>query len=322
MSVTTRQDLISYCLRKLGAPVITIDVAQEQVEDRLDEAIQFFQDYHYDGTERVYLNHQVTGSSVYVTSVSNFIVSETVKSSTGAEFKIDSIDLLNNKLVTKAVTKNGLTNGQFNNLEIIVGQTSGASTTVIRKETGDIENRYVPVSDMVTGVIRAVPWFAGVSKNSSSYMFDPQYQIIMSNFQSIASSSMIYYSQMMSHLSLIDQVLRPIDSLRFNRKTNKIYLDFDWNTADIGSYIIFEVYRILDPEEFSTIYNDRMLKKLVTAKIKYQWAQNTGKFAGVQLLGGVTVDASTLMAQAVAEISSAESEIKDAYSLPSIGFCG
>lgn len=320
MSVSSRQDLISYALRKLGAPVITIDVAQEQVEDRVDEALQYFHDYHYDGTERVYLNHKIVGSSIYVASVTNFIVSETVVSSTGAVFKIENIDSINNILVTKFVTKNGVMNGEFSNLEVITGTSSGASSTVIRKETGDIENRFVPVSEMVTGVIRAVPWWA--VSNKSTYMFDPQYQVAMTNFQSLSSTSMIYYTQVMSHMALMDQVLRPIDSLRFNRKTSKVYLDFDWTTAEIGSYIVFEVYRILDPEEFVSIYNDRMLKKLVTAKIKYQWAQNTGKFQGIQLLGGVTVDSTTLMAQAVAEIESAENEIKDVYSTPSIGFCG
>jgi 2-phosphoglycerate kinase len=126
----------------------------------------------------------------------------------------------------------------------------------------------------------------------------------------------------MQHISLIDQVLRPIDSLRFNRKMSKIYLDFDWSTAEIGSYLIFECFRILDPEEYVSIYNDRMLKKLVTAKIKYQWGQNIQKFQGIQLLGGVTVDGTTIMAQAVAEISAAEDEIKSVYSTPAVGFIG
>lgn len=121
---------------------------------------------------------------------------------------------------------------------------------------------------------------------------------------------------------MLDQILRPIDSVRFNRKTSKIYLDFDWTTAEIGGFLIFECYRILDPEEFVSVYNDRMLKKLVTAKFKYQWATNCQKYQGIQLLGGVTVDATTLMAQAVAEIESAENEIRDAYSENAIGFVG
>jgi hypothetical protein len=320
MSINSRADLITYALHKLGAPVIKIEIADEQIQDRVDEALQFYQDFHYDGTERVYLKHQITGSEILVISTANFIVGENVISASGASFIIEAIFPSTYTLLTKMVHKNGVNNGTFSTLEPITGTQSGATTTVVSKNTGDIENGYVPISELVTGVIRAIPWWAVTNK--STYMFDPQYQVIMSTFQNLSSSSMIYYSQLMSHISLIDQILRPIDSIRFNRKTSKIYLDYEWNTATIGGFLIFEVYRILDPEVITTIYNDRMLKKLVTAKLKYQWASNFQKYQGIQLLGGVTVDATTLMAQAVAEIESAENEIRDSYEEMAIGFIG
>ena len=55
---TTRQELIDYCLRQLGAPVLEINVAEEQVEDLVDDAIQFFQERHFDGVEQVYLKYR------------------------------------------------------------------------------------------------------------------------------------------------------------------------------------------------------------------------------------------------------------------------
>lgn len=320
MSINSRANLIQYALHKLGAPVIKIELADEQIQDRVDEALQFYQDFHYDGTERIYLKHQITGSQILVVDTSNFIVGENVISSTGASFLIENISTSNHTFLTKTVNKGGLNNGTFSDMEVIVGSQSGATTNVISKVVGDIENGYVPISELVTGVIRAIPWWSVTNK--STYMFDPQYQVIMSTFQNLSSSSMIYYSQLMSHISLIDQILRPIDSIRFNRKTSKIYLDYEWNTATIGGFLIFEVYRILDPEVITAIYNDRMLKKLVTAKLKYQWASNFQKYQGIQLLGGVTVDATTLMAQAVAEIESAENEIRDSYEEMAIGFIG
>jgi hypothetical protein len=60
MPVNSRQDLAQYCLRRLGEPVISIDVSPDQVEDRLDDALQYFMDFHYDGVERYYLKHLVT----------------------------------------------------------------------------------------------------------------------------------------------------------------------------------------------------------------------------------------------------------------------
>lgn len=57
---TTRQGLIDYCLRALGAPVIEINIDDDQVEDRIDEAIQFYQEYHSDAVTRVFYKHVVT----------------------------------------------------------------------------------------------------------------------------------------------------------------------------------------------------------------------------------------------------------------------
>ena len=60
----TRQQLIDYCLRNLGEPVIEINVDYDQLEDRVDEALQYFQDYHSDATLRTYLKHQITADDV------------------------------------------------------------------------------------------------------------------------------------------------------------------------------------------------------------------------------------------------------------------
>ena len=52
---TTRTEFKEYCLRSLGKPVIDVNVDPDQVEDRIDEALQYFCQYHYNATERVYL---------------------------------------------------------------------------------------------------------------------------------------------------------------------------------------------------------------------------------------------------------------------------
>ena len=57
---STRQELIDYSLRRLGYPVLEINVDDDQIEDLVDDAIQHFQDYHYDGVERMFLKHKVT----------------------------------------------------------------------------------------------------------------------------------------------------------------------------------------------------------------------------------------------------------------------
>ena len=57
---STKATLKSYCLRALGSGVIDINVSDDQVDDRLDEALQYFAQYHYDGIEKMYLKHLIT----------------------------------------------------------------------------------------------------------------------------------------------------------------------------------------------------------------------------------------------------------------------
>ena len=74
--VTTRTDLEEYCLRKLGAPVIDINVADEQIDDRIDEALEVYQEYHSDATVKTYFKHLVTATDVtnkYIPVANNII---------------------------------------------------------------------------------------------------------------------------------------------------------------------------------------------------------------------------------------------------------
>ena len=61
---STRSELIDYCKRKLGAPVLEINVADEQVEDLIDDAIQFFQERHFDGVYQTYMKYKITQEDI------------------------------------------------------------------------------------------------------------------------------------------------------------------------------------------------------------------------------------------------------------------
>jgi hypothetical protein len=68
---STRQGLIDYCKRQLGYPVLQINIDDDQVDDIIDTAIQFFQEWHYDGVETMYLKHQITADDVFRFNDSN-----------------------------------------------------------------------------------------------------------------------------------------------------------------------------------------------------------------------------------------------------------
>ena len=61
---TTKTEFGEWCLRRLGKPVIEVNVDSTQIDDRVDEALQYFSQYHYDGTERMYLKYKVTAADI------------------------------------------------------------------------------------------------------------------------------------------------------------------------------------------------------------------------------------------------------------------
>jgi len=73
---TSRSEFKEYCLRKLGKPVIEINVDDDQVEDRIDESLRYYWDYHFDGSEKVYYKHAITSddkTNKYITLPENII---------------------------------------------------------------------------------------------------------------------------------------------------------------------------------------------------------------------------------------------------------
>jgi hypothetical protein len=244
--ITTREQLKDYCLRRLGAPVIEINLDDDQVEDRLDDAFQFYREYHYDAVEMVYLKHEITST--------------------------------------------------------------------------DIANQYIPVPDSVVGVIRMLPF---TNRSDGTNIFSIRYQLLVNDLYSLMSTNLIYYAQVKTELELINQILTGIKPVRFNRHMNRLYMDMDWTgDVDVGTFIIVECYRILDPETYRDVYNDMFLKRYATALLKRQWGENLKKFSGMQLPGGVTINADVIYQDALAEIDKIEDEMQSRFELPVDMFTG
>jgi hypothetical protein len=237
---SSREQLKDWCLRQLGFPVIEINVDDDQVDDRIDEALQYFQQFHFDGVERWYLKHQIT------------------------------------------------------------------------QENKD--NGYIPITENIIGVTRIFP--VG-STNASVNMFDLRYQLRLHELYDFTSTSYVNYVLTMQHIRTLDMLFSGETPIRFNRHTDKLYIDWDWaNDVDVGEWVIIEGYIIVDPNTYTDIYNDRMLKKLATAYIKKQWGANMSKFAGMQLPGGITMNGIQIFQDAVAEIKELEELIRDTYEEP------
>lgn len=309
MAVSTRSGLKEYALRSLGAPVLEINVDDDQIEDRIDEALDYWKLYHYEGVEQIYLKQQIRASEIVLTTsvAANFRLAERITGATsGATAEVcqeSSRTSSGTLLLVKNIT------GTFTAGEAITGSNSGTNATTVSITLREYDNRYIEVPDYVWGVTKILS--AGQA-SSSKNIFDLQYQLRLNDLYDLTSTSLIYYKTVMSHLALLDLELNGHQGFRFNRLNGRLYLDANWQTDFIlGDYIIVQGYRAMDPTTWSKVYNEPWLKHYVTALFKKQWATNIKKFSGIQLPGGVTLDGDKLYDEATTEIKDLEDELQN-----------
>ena len=312
----TRQQLIDHCLRELGHPVIEINIDEDQIEDRIDDAFQFYREYHFDAVELVYLSEQIISSNVTISGVnaSSFTQGEVITGATSnATAKVGTV-IASNKLVINDPV------GTFQTGETITGASSGQTSSLITVNINNYDNKYLTLSDAVTSVVRVLPFS---SRTRGIDLFDVRYQILLNDLYSLQSTDMIYYTQVKTQLQLIQDLLVGQKPVRFNRHQNRLYIDMSWSeNVTPGEFIIVEAYRILDPDTFTDVYNDMFLKRYATALLKKQWGMNLKKFEGVQLPGGVTLNGQKIYDEAIEDIANIEKEVDARYQLPVDFFTG
>lgn len=304
---STRSDLQEYCLRRLGKGVIDINVSQDQIDDRTDEAIQFFQEYHFDGVEKTYLKHKVTATTITVSNSAGFNIGEKItgQTSDATAYIYDAPTSTSIRIVKEL--------GDFQVTEVIEGSLSSHADTASSVTVGDIKNGYVTTNEAILGVTKVFPF----TTKSDLNMFDVNYQLRLNEVFDFASTSVIYYNMIQNHISLLNEMLVGKKPIRFNRHMDRVYVDMDWDQEiDPDEYLVFEAYRLLDPSTYEDVYNDMFLKKYLTALIKLQWGNNLSKFANVQMPGGVTLDGVRIMQEAQEEITKIEEEMQLRYELP------
>jgi hypothetical protein len=301
--MSARQDLADFILRQLGSPVIVIEVDSQQLEDNIDLAVQYYHEYHFDGIERDYLSYIIVGTKITVADATGFTKGGAVMSLDGA-----TVALISN------VTGNVITiNKQVGLVKFSVGQTistgnsGGAQTTISGIVLGDPDNGWIPVADEIVGVKKILNITSILG--SSDYMFNVNYQIMMSEIQNLTSAGTAYFYGVQQFLGHLDFIMKKEKDFRFNRRMNRLYLDIAWTQdVKVGDVVIAEVYRALDEVNFPKILDDIWLKRYATALVKKQWGSNTRKYQGMQLPGGVTFNGQTIYDEAVEEVKYLEGE--------------
>jgi len=260
-NITSRDALIDYSLRKLGAPVIDINVDRQQCEDRLDESLELFSEYHFDGAEKELFSYQVTQED--------------------KDRKYIDLNDLGDPV--------GATGSRIQGKDIL---------SVVR--------------------IHQFGEFANIN------MFDVRYQMALMDYFGInrglgfnSSMGLSRYDSTKRYINMIQDFFQPEKQIRFNKITNKLNLDADWDNDIIkDKYLLIEAYVAISSVQFSEIFNDIWLKKYVTAQIKKQWGSNLSKFEGIQMPGGVSLRGDAISSEANEEIQKLEEELRLTYELP------
>jgi len=247
---TTRAELIEYCKRRLGDPVIEINVDDDQVEDRVDEALQYYQEFHSDATVRTFLKHLVTAA--------------------------------------------------------------------------DVTNKYIPISSDVIFVSRLFPMTSSFAGGHN--FFGMKYQMMLNNIHDLQTfaGDLAYYEQLNQYLSTLDFQLNGTPQVTFQRHADRLHIHGDFQDDAIveGAYLVAEVFQTVDPDQYTSVYNDMWLKEYTTSLIKEQWGQNLIKFEGMQLPGGVTINGRQIYDDAKGEIEQLRERIRLEQELPADFFVG
>jgi hypothetical protein len=326
---TSRATLKDYAKRQLGHPVVELNLDDDQMEDRIDDALEFFQEYHFDATEPTFLKHQITASTLKLTANVVFTAGETITGGTsGVRATVHEYHSANTTIRYKnPEVKSGgdgntfyaNTTTTFGNGETITGGTSGASATTASSDAnslGDFDNQYISITENIIGVKGVIPFYRETEGNTN--MFSVNYQYALNDLYRMGTGAqMSNYVFTQQHLTTINNLFNTMPRFRFNRHTDRLYLDIRWgDDVKIDDFIVAECYTITDPSSFSDVYGDMFLKKYVTSLFKKQWGQNLIKFEGMQLPGGVTLNGRQLYDDAVQELDKIEEEVQLKYQLP------
>ncbi len=281
-SPSSRSELADYCRRQLGAPVLEINVADEQVDDIIDDAVQFFQERHFDGVSQAYLKYKITQ---------------------------DDIDRGRASMESgKKITGISTTSAEVN----IVG----TATTFSYYENSN----FLQIPPEVIGVTK-IYHFDGTNTMTNN-MFSVKYQMFLNDIYYWGSTELLTYAMTKTYLEDINFLLTTEKQIRFNKRMDRLYLDIDWGSVSKDDWLVIDCFRQLNPDDYNRVWNDSFLKKYTTALLKRQWGQNLLKFQGVKLPGGVELNGRQIYDDAEKDLEIIREQMSNTYELPPLDMIG
>jgi hypothetical protein len=315
-SPKTRAQFKDYCLRKLGWPVIDINIDDDQVEDRIDDALAFFYDYHYDGTEKLFMKHQITQADIdrrwiycpdavlFVTGILRFDDSNSSINMFDLRYQLRLHDLYDFTSVSYVSYEITMQHIQTLNL-LFSGTPQFRFNRVQNKVFLDIDwTRDLEVGDyvIVECYRRMAPETVELTGTAS----------LVAGNTTVIGTNTIFDQEIVEN----DFVTFGNESLQVRKINSPTNITLTSAPAATNAAATMSVAGLTD------VWDNRFLKAYATAKIKMQWGNNLKKFSGIQMPGGVTFNGQQIYDEAVEELKSMEEQMYNATSMPSEIFIG
>jgi sporulation protein YlmC with PRC-barrel domain len=313
---TTRAQFKDYCLRKLGHPVIQINVDDDQVDDRIDDALNFFYDYHYDGTQQMYLKHQIKQEDIdrqwiycpdavmFITGILPFDQSNSSVNMFDLRYQLRLHDLYD--FTSVSYVSYEITMQHIRTLNLLF---SGTPQIRFNRKMNrlhlDIDwTRDVDVGDWVI-----IECYRAVTPDT----------ITLTGTTAISGSSNVVTGSN----TVFTQEVSINDEITINSQTKRVVnITSDTSLNVTSAYTSSQSGQTATITGYSDVWNDRFLKAYATAKIKQQWGSNMKKFSGIAMPGGVTLNGKEIYDEASEELGKLEEDIKSTQSMPSEIFMG
>ena len=313
---TTRKLFKEYCLRRLGWPVIDINVDDDQVEDRIDDALSFYYDYHYDGTEKIYMKHRITAEDIN----RRWIYCPDAVISVTKVFPFDdsnsSINMFDLRYQLRLHDLYDFTSVSYVSYEITMQHIA----TLNMLFSGQPQFRF---NRHQNKLFLDIDWTQ--DRDPGEYVImecyrklSPDTITLTGTFDANTTSNTVTGTS-----SILDQEVLENDMIIINGEEKQIRHINSPTEFVLVSPVTANITGVsITKTGISDVWDDRFLKKYATAKIKYQWGSNLSKFAGIQMPGGVTLDGPRIMQEAQIELDKIEEEMYTMGSLPSEIFVG
>ena len=313
---TTRATFKNYCLRRLGWPVIDINVDDDQVDDRIDDALQFFEDYHFDGVEEMYMKHRISSEDIqrgwiycpdsvtFVTAVFPFDDSNSSINMFDLRYQLRLHDLYD--FTSVSYVSYEITMQHLRTLNLLF---SGTPQFRFNRHQNKVFLDIDWSRDVHPGDWVVVECYRTIR---------PETVVLTGTVTGSPSSNTIT-----GYGTKFDQEIVPFDFITIGTESKQVgNIESPTSLTLVGPPTLTHNNSAIQIEGTTDVWNDRFLKQLATAKIKQQWGNNLKKFEGIQMPGGVTLNGQKIYDEASEEIKEMEEQIYMMGSLPSEIFTG